>query len=387
MPSTDWTSSTSVAWLRESRTPTLARLLEGSTAVLPSSDAPDPARTWTSFATGQPAAIHGVGGIETRRVSGTEGTVEARSGAGAAIAAATDALRLTRPVLTTSVQRRSKTFWEVAADAGLTTLVVNWWATWPVPEGQGIVLSDRATLRLDRGGEQDAEIAPSSLYAALRAGWPALRDEARRDIVAAFPRIDDASQQVLRRAAEQDLVPERLAGRVAAEPPRLRAIYLPGLDIAQYELLASRGSLPPSAIASRVDALERYYMFLDRVVSRLLASAGPDDLVALLADPGRAASRGTALLALSGTAARATTRTEARRQDVMPTLLYALGVPMSREVPGRPRTELFTEAFSARVPVRFVDAYGPRTLAPRPPNAAPLDQEMLDRLRSLGYVR
>ena len=172
---------------------------------------------------------------------------------------------------------------------------------------------------------------------------------------------------MLRRAAEQDLVPERLAGRAAAEPPRLRAIYLPGLDIAQYELLASRGSLPPSAIASRVDALEQYYMFLDGVVSRLLASAGPDDLVALLADPGRAASRGTALLALSGPAARATTRTEARRQDVMPTLLYALGVPMSREVPGRPRTELFTEAFSARVPVRFVDAYGPRTLAPRPP--------------------
>jgi hypothetical protein len=147
----------------EGRTPTLARLMAGATASMPASDAADPARTWTSFATGQPATVHGVGGIETRRVSGTEGTVEAGSGIGAAIAIATDALRLTRPVLSTSLQRRSKTLWEVASDAGLSTIVVNWWATWPVPEGKGTVLSDRAALRLDRGGTLDAEIAPASI--------------------------------------------------------------------------------------------------------------------------------------------------------------------------------------------------------------------------------
>jgi hypothetical protein len=371
----------------EGRTPALAHLLAGAVASLPASDAADPARTWTSFATGQPATIHGVGGIETRRVSGTEGTVEAGSGVGAAIAAATDALRLTRPALTTSVQRRSKTFWEVAADAGLSTLVVNWWATWPVPDSGGIVLSDRATLRLDRGGALDAEIAPASLYPTLLRAWPQWRDEARQDIIAAFPADGEATALVLRRAAEQDVLPARLADRLAPEWPRLRAIYLPGLDIAQHELLGSRGGLPPSVLASRVEALERYYVFLDGVVSRLTAGAGRGDVIALVADPGRAASRGKALLALSGAAARMGARTEARRQDVMPTLLYALGLPMSRELPGRPLTGVFGEAFAGGVGVRFVDSYGPRTLAPRPPNAAPLDQEMLDRLRSLGYVR
>jgi hypothetical protein len=371
----------------EGRTPTLARLLSGATATLPASDAPDPARTWTSVATGQPATIHGVGGIETRRVSGTEGTVEAGSGIAAAITAATDALRLTRPALSTSVQRRAKTFWEAAADAGLTTVVVNWWATWPVPERGGIVLSDRATLRLDRGGALDAEIAPPSLYPTLLQAWPRWRDEVRRDIVSALPAIDGASDHVLRRAAEQDLLPARLVERLAVPGVRLRAVYLPGLDIAQHELLGSRGGLPPSALASRVDALERYYVFLDGVVSRLVAGARDDDLVALVADPGRAASRGRALLALSGRIARPGAHGQADRQDVMPTLLYALGLPMSRELPGRPRTELFEERFTTGVPVRFVDTYGPRTVAPRPANATPLDQEMFDRLRSLGYVR
>ena len=89
-------------------------------------------------------------------------------------------MRLTRPTLTTGLQRRSKTFWEVAAGFGFRTAVVNWWATWPAPDDAGVVLTERATLRLERGGELDAEIAPPPLYAALRGAWPTLRDEARR---------------------------------------------------------------------------------------------------------------------------------------------------------------------------------------------------------------
>jgi hypothetical protein len=370
------------------QTPVFARLLSGARADLPAADAPDPARAWTSLATGQPAVVHGVTGIEARRVSGIQGTVPAEAfGLGAMIATATDALRLTRPALTSSVQRRSKTFWEVAADAGVPSLVVNWWATWPVPDGAGTVLSDRATLRLDRGGPLDAEIAPAALYERLRAQWPAWRAEAARAVGAAFPDRNDPLEDVLRRAAEQDVQPAWLTERAPAGEPRLRAVYLPGLDIAQYELLSRGSGLPPSAIAARVEALERYYVFLDGLVSGLLTGTGAGDLVALVGDPGRSTSRGRALLALSGPVARAGQQTRAERLDVVPTLLYALGVPVSRKLPGRIHVELFDTAFIDRAPRRQVDAYGPRTLAPRAPGATPLDQEMLDRLRSLGYVR
>ena len=56
-----------------------------------------PARTWTSLATGQPADVHGVSGIEARAVSGIDGTVPAvGSRLAGAIAAATDLVRLTQ---------------------------------------------------------------------------------------------------------------------------------------------------------------------------------------------------------------------------------------------------------------------------------------------------
>jgi hypothetical protein len=372
------------------RVPTLARLAGGARLSIPASDAPDPARTWTSLATGQPVGVHGVSGIEARTVSGIGGTVPAfQSPLVEAIAAATDLVRLTRPTLTTGLQRRSKTFWEVAADYGLRTSVVNWWATWPAPPGAGVVMSDRAMLRFERGGELDAEMAPASIYDALKRGWPALRDEARRQIVAAFEGIDEANGAVLRRAAEQDAVPAALAARVFEEGADLRAIYLPGLDIAQHTLVGGGGGsgLPASAMASRVEALERYYEFLDRLVASLVADLRPGAMAVLATDPGRSPSRGSGLLALTGSGARAGVRLNGRAADVAPTVLYLLGIPISRELPGRPRSDLTDESFSARVPVRPTDTYGRRVVTPRPPGATPLDRDMLERLRSLGDVR
>jgi hypothetical protein len=375
----------------EGRTPTFARLVAaGARLTIPASDAPDPARTWTSLATGQPADVHGVTGIEARSVSGIAGTVPAEgSPLAGAIAAATDLVRLTRPTLTTGLQRRSKTFWEVAADYGLRTAVVNWWATWPAPSGAGIVLSDRATLRLERGDQQDAEIAPPSLYSDLQAVWPTLRDEARRRVVAAFEGTGDADGQVLRRAAEQDALPAALATRVFAEGQELRAIYLAGLDIAQHNLVGSAAGagLPASALAARVEALERYYVFLDGLLEPLVADRTAGHVVALVTDPGRSASGGRGLLALTGPGIRTGFTQAGTTADVTPTLLYLLGIPASRELSGRPRTDLTEESFISRVPVRLIDTYGSCILAPRPPGATPLDRDMLDRLRSLGYVR
>jgi Type I phosphodiesterase / nucleotide pyrophosphatase len=372
------------------RVPHFARLLGGAQLVLPASDAPDPARTWTSLATGQPADVHGVTGIEGRALSGMVGTIPGGdTGMAGAFGAATDLIRLTRPTLTTGLQRRSKTFWEVASDGGLQTAVVNWWATWPAAPGRGIVLSDRATLRLERGGTLDGEINPPSLYASLKSQWPGIRGDVRRQVVAAFTGIDDADAAVLRGAAEQDDLAATLAGRVFPGALDLRTLYLSGLDIAQHNLAGgtTESGLPPSALAARVEALERYYEFLDGLLAPLVDDSRAGAVVALLTDPGRATSRGPGLLALTGGAIRIGARRSGRAADVAPTFLYLLGIPISRELPGHARLDLTDDSFASQVALRTVATYGRRIVAPRPAGSTPLDQDMLDRLRSLGYVR
>ncbi len=85
--------------------------------------------------------------------------------------------------------------------------------------------------------------------------------------------------------------------------------------------------------------------------------------------------------------ARPAARLEATPASVAPTVLYLLGVPTSLEMPGRPLSGLFADGFRQRVPMRTVPTYGQRPVTARPRGGAPLDQEMIDRLRSLGYVR
>ena len=382
---------------RTGRIPRLAEALTGTRARLGLQDTDttrDPARGWTTIATGRTPEDHGVRGLETRRVAGIQGSVVAgeRSPLGRAIRTATDLLRLTRPAIASGNERRVKTMWDVASDAGLRTAVVNWWATWPAPfdTESGIVLSDRATLRLEHGGPLDAEIAPASLYEPLRARWPAIRNAAAvraREAAASLAWGDSDTRTALERSAELDAIQLALTREVSTSLPDLSAVYLPGLDIAQNTLLGRRdAALAPSVVAARLQALRDYYIFLDRLLADVLSPAD-DELIVVVTEPGRVTAAADGLMGVMGRSAALKREGAGRVTDVAPTVLHTLGVPVSRELAGAPLTTLFDDSFARRFPVRHVETYGRPSINRSARSGQPLDQEMIDRLRSLGYVK
>ncbi len=373
--------------------PALTAAFGAARARLAAEDTRDPARAWTTIATGQPPDAHGVYGLETRRLTGVQGSVPlaARSGAMRLIQAASDLLRLTRPSLASGEERRVKTLWEVAADSGLRTVVVNWWATWPAPaQGTATILSDRAALRLELGGSLDAEIAPAALYDRLRGEWADIRRAAADRATALIPITEHITDRtigdVIRRSGELDALQLALAERVRGNDPDLATVYLPGLDIAQHTLFGEgTAQLAPSAVAARLDALRGYYRFLDQLLRDALVPA-QGELVFLVTEPGRIAASGAGWLTMRGRVSRET-RVEARATDVAPTILYALGLPHSRELAGRPLVDVFVDEHVARYPRREVATYGRPSTVTSPRSGKPLDDEMIERLRSLGYVR
>lgn len=376
--------------VRSGRLPTFGALLDGAQAVAEADADADPATVWTTVATGQPVAVHGVQGLEARRVSGLGGEMPAGGGSWwSVLAVATDRLRLTRPAASSGLQRRAKTVWEVAGEQGVRSGVVNWWASWPAPDHGGIIISDRATLRLDRGGALDAEIAPPAVWEELQAAWPSIQDEARRRATEAFRDVPEPAGSALRRGVEQDLIQLALAVRIADRAGDLLAIYLPGLDIVQYALVSgpTAAGLPASAMDARVAALERYYIVIDTVLGEFLSAHGTRRLRVLLTDPGRSRTRGPSVMALTGDAARPGVRTQASLADVAPTLLHVLGLPVSGELEGRVLIDLLAPAFVTAHPVRSTPTYGRRQPPPARPGAVPLDDAALERLRSLGYIQ
>ena len=369
------------------RSRAIATLFKGAVARLDSAETRDPARAWTTTATGQLPESHGVHALETRRVAGIEGTLPSsdRSPLARSIDGVTDLIRLTTPSIATGTERRVKTMWEVAADAGLRTAVVNWWATWPAPAGAGIVVTDRATLRLERGGALDAEIAPPGAYDTLRARWPALRSEA--GAAAASIQSPSATEAMLRRSMELDALQLGITRSVTDATTDLTCMYLPGLDLVQHALFAGEGAQTASAAAERLAALEQDYVALDGLLAPVLQPSR-DEIVFVVTGPGRVQTDSQGLFAAVGDAVNTRLKDgSARSTDVMPTVLHALGIPISRELAGRPLVEMFSAAFARRSPVREVSTYGSPTAERAPRSGQPLDQEMIDRLRSLGYVR
>ncbi len=368
-----------------------ARLGERDAERSVSNDAGDPARVWTTIATGQPPHVHGVEGLETRRVAGIQGSVPAdqRSPVVRALRGATDFLRLTRPAIASGNERRAKTFWEVAAAAGLRTAVVNWWATWPARADAGIVLTDRATLRLERGGQLDAEVAPEAIYKQLQQRWPDIRARAGTMAGDALrgTTADGDVAALVRRSAELDAIQLVLLSDVAAADTDLSAVYLPGLDIAQHTLLGPQQALQSaSTLAARLEAVKDYYVALDRLLQpALMPTAG--ELLFVVTTPGRVTAPASALLVARGNVVAQSTSIAGAFTNIAPTILYALGLPIGRDLSGGPLLALFTEPFTSRYPVRFVTTYGPPVAQPTLREGKPLDQEMIDRLRSLGYVR
>jgi arylsulfatase A-like enzyme len=109
----------------------------------------------------------------------------------------------------------------------------------------------------------------------------------------------------------------------------------------------------------------------------------------VLAGPGRVEGTAVTTLAMRGPGVRPQVPgpVSGRGVDVMPTVLHALGVPISRELAGRVLTDLFRDDFLERYAVREVATYGSPSAVTAPREGRPLDQEMIDRLRSLGYVK
>ena len=128
-----------------------------------------------------------------------------------------------------------------------------------------------------------------------------------------------------------------------------------------------------------VQALERYYMYIDAEVGAALAGLGPEDLLLvvagfgmqrqnslkqvagrLLGDPEMTGTHDRApdgFLLAHGAAVQSGRLPRGSIVDVTPTVLYYFGLPVGRDMDGYARTDLFTREFTSERPIAFIPSY------------------------------
>jgi hypothetical protein len=216
-------------------------------------------------------------------------------------------------------ERRSPAFWEVAASAGVPSVAVGWWASGPWPGAE--VVENREVLARSASGLDADAVA-----------------------IAEFER--------------------RSPGRSVA------AVYLPGADILRDDPTPRRSTLA------------RVWLFLDGLIGR--AKAGEIALVVIAADSHAAAgARGRMVVFDGGGGPAAGREVRIRPFDVAPSLLARAGIPVARDLAGRPAPSLFRPG---SLETATVETYGDRVAPTAPVAPRETDREYLEKLKSLGYL-
>jgi predicted AlkP superfamily phosphohydrolase/phosphomutase len=367
---------------------------------------------WTSVATGKPPEEHGI--IDFLAKDTKTGQV--------------------MPV--SSRWRRVKALWNMFTDAGKSSAFIAWWATWPAEPVQGYMVSDRVAYSLFGFVSSEPETAgatyPESYFQDIRPKLTSDRsialDEVRR-----FADVTQVEFASLRRQVEDDpknayrapvnhltkiLASQKSYQAIALDilkrgQPELFSIYYQGIDevchrFAHY-MPPKMDMVTAAEYAKYRDVVATYYRYQDRLLGEVLANLSPDTVVIVLSDHGfqNGGSRPKddppyiegrpglwhrryGIVIVAGPGIKPVHLDTTSLLDVAPTVLYLAGLPVGADMPGRVVREAIEESFLGRHPVGFIPSYEDvgRPLEENRPVVASsaADQEMIENLRSLGYV-
>lgn len=336
----------------------------------------------------------------------------------------------------TSNARKRRAIWELATRKGVSVGVLGWWASWPAEEVNGYVVSDHANpafselLSADRKywtadqdvlGKLEKDFFPLDLAPTLQRHWIA-RDAFPYDDLRRRGRFTDEQMAVLRQAPwnERDVYSwlktfyrvdyplfRSALDLMRERPTDLQMLYLRGPDPVQHygwDLVEpGRFAVQPPNLRRDQGIVEGVYRYVDTFLGEILDAKHPDAWIVVASDhgsephpqsmdpgavlprPGEHGPEAKGVLFIAGPGVRRGYRIErASPYDLMPTLAWLAGLPVAADLPGRPLTEAFDEAFVRSLPVLGVPTYGTRETGPLMTSAA--DKEMIESLRQLGYI-
>jgi predicted AlkP superfamily phosphohydrolase/phosphomutase len=382
--------------LESGRLPNFARLInEGAWGELRSLKFLESPMIWTSIATGKSPGKHGVTGFTTK-----EGA--RRAGA-----------------ILTSDFRTARTLWDILGEREWSVGVVGWLVTWPAEPVNGYLVTDRFVYGWDAGARsaegitypaelideigdlrvRAEDVSDSDVGRFVRGDVPTTGTLAER--VTALKRLLATDATFL--AADRHLARER--------PTDFYALYLKGVDGACH--LFWTDAFPESGPAPSDQEIElfgeviaRYYESADEIVGEFLDRVDDSTILIVTSDHGHSGPKGrgddyawgiamhdpTGFFALYGEdVAGGQELARVTVLDIAPTILALSALPVADDMDGRVLEEAIDPGFLERYPVSSVATYEHESPGGEPddseePVDSPLDEEILEELRSLGYI-
>ncbi len=398
--------------LQENKLPNLQKLIEqGSSGPLTTFKVTKISPVlWASILTGKKPEQHGITGFISARGFPVNSTV-----------------------------RKVKDLAELLSEAGYSVGFVGFWSSWPAEKVSGEMVSDLLSLGRYKDTSAQANAATMDYSYLMKLHQVTYPEELLKEIYPVLltpkqvPREDfsrlalfndqewerfendnllsrEDVESLLKFSYVSDLNFERVALYLAEnKKPEALAVYFEGADIVghffwKYMEPQYFSAVPAREVERFHDTYRNYYQALDGFIGQLMKVSGPDTAFLIISDHGmirvpregldanhsgtHARGRPPGIFIFSGPGIKKSAEPikGAGLLDITPTVLYYLGLPVAEDMPGKVLTQVFSDEFLAKNPLRKIRTYDrkPRRVKEE---QSPLDQEIINKLRSLGYVR
>jgi hypothetical protein len=281
----------------------------------------------------------------------------------------------------TSSTFRARPFWSMLSALNIPVAVAGWPLTQPAPAVLGYLVSDAYPRRVGTSAaiEDSSSVYPPDALEELAAAIHVLPVDdaeavpaARGDVSELPGRIDRTVDRIV-----------QVLGRT--RPTQVTAVRYQSLDPIGHHYLRYA---TPSAFGDVTDeerrrlgpVLEAHYALIDAAIGRAMAALGPEDLLLvvsgygmeplglgkrllerLVGDPDLSGTHENGpdgfLIAYGASVARNRNLPRGSVVDLVPTMLYFMGLPIGRDMDGFARTDLFQPAFSESRPITFIPTY------------------------------
>jgi predicted AlkP superfamily phosphohydrolase/phosphomutase len=367
----------------EGRLPNFGRILDaGAVAHLATLHPTSVEAVWSAVATGKLPQKNGVRSSAVYRLAGRPNDIALQLLPDFCFASGLVRFGVLDEQPRTSSSLRTRTLWEILGASGIRVGVINFPLTYPTPAVNGYVVSNeyaRPPSASTRSVEHPVVYPRDLLPDPEAAGYATAVGSLVGPGLAVVP-------ERYRAGARADRIYERVHRALAdSNPVQVALLRYESTDpIAHYFLrytMPSRfGDVSDEDRRQYGGVLEAHYAIVDAAIGREISALDADDLLLvvsgfgieplsvskrllerLIGDPEISGSHEAApdgfLMAYGASVARAHQLRRASVVDVVPTILYFLGLPIGRDMDGYARTDLFQTAFTDEHPITFIPTY------------------------------
>ncbi len=338
---------------------------------------------WTSIATGKRPEKHGIGGFLMTTEEG-------------------DTVPYTGNV------RRVRAIWNILGERGYKVCVAGWLVTWPAEEVNGYMVSDYVQYETEHGIKVEDQTYPRELFDeidSLRVLPSNVTDE---EIAHLYP-VDIPPESLDVAGWEKSYVKmiyalDETFRRISLylfekdQDIDFLAVYFNGID-SMCHMFWDRRKDPADPIGKIID---NYYIWMDEVLGEYMHLADERTLLVVCSDHGFHGPRhmrdGGILLGVymhgrygivgfcGPGIKRGAKIIDAGLLDITPTILYALGFPVARDMDGHVLVDAFEEDFLRKHQIEYIPTYETKPWQAGKPRKSPVDEKIKKKLRGLGYI-